>query len=110
MDFGIVPLLTESGFRRYVPKGEMKSAGLYGVNLFDCCSALFRSDIMDDVADLFKKLGFRPRVDIVGLRLKDDGYWSCFWIIRFGGFETERLLQEGLIMQRRKVSRLLRGK
>ena len=110
LDFGFPPLLTDTGFRRDVPKGEMKSIEFHGVNLYDYCRALFRSEVMDDVATLFKKLGFKNKVDIVNLRLKDDGYWSCLWTIRLSGFEAERLLQDGLIIQREKVDRLLQFK
>lgn len=79
---------------------------VYGTNLLDLCRALFRSEILEDVKNLLKKLGYHPRMDIDRIHLKDDGYCSCVWSTQLGGFDAQTLASNGLIIQRRKIHQL----
>ena len=68
--------------------------------------ALSRSEVLEDVQLLLRRLGFRPRLGISQPRYKDDGFWSCIWALRFGKEETLKLVRMGIIIQRDKVSRI----
>jgi hypothetical protein len=88
--------------RRSISAGHLRDCNIYGVPVLQYCGALHRSEILADVTSLFDRLGFRPKTRIACLFLKNDGFWSCHWILRFSECEMRRMRQMGLITQARK--------
>jgi len=82
---------------RNLYKSALKKTIIFDMSAYEYCSALSRSDILDDVSKLFERLGIKPRTDIMKLYLKDDGFWSCVWQLRFSGWDAQRMLSQGLI-------------
>lgn len=102
LDVGIIPIGIASAVGRAISIGKMKDLETFGVPLIDYCSTLFRSSVIDDVGYLFQRLGFDPHTRLSALRYKDDGSWSCIWVVRFGTSDTIRMMQMRLITQDRK--------
>jgi hypothetical protein len=89
-------------------KGKLVGAQVFGIPVVDYCAALFRSTVLDDVRELFERLGFKPRTTLAALRYKNDGFWSCIWTMRFDSTDTLELLRLGLITQSRKRDAMAR--
>ena len=89
--------------------GQREVRGLYtfGVPLVTFSRADGRSEVFDDVLELFIRLGFRPKLRLHSMYLKDNGFWSCNWCIRISSRECQRLREMGLIIQGRKVSKIV---
>jgi hypothetical protein len=102
LDVVIVPHSLASKIGRSVPRGVLSSVSVYGIPAIQYCETLFRSEILDDVNTLLRRLGLKPRTYMTGLRYKDDGYWSCIWISYFDSEDSQRLLQIGLLKQEAK--------
>jgi len=94
---------------RHIQKGDLVLLPLYGAPAFQSLTALYRSTILLDVARLFYKLGFNPKVQLSSLYMKNDGYWSCQWRLSIPSFETRMLLDLDLIRQERKKRLILIG-
>ncbi|MFY9605374.1 MAG: hypothetical protein WAS24_01425 [Thermoplasmata archaeon] len=94
---------------RNLCRSALKKMIVFDMSAYEYCSALSRSDILDDVSKLFERLGIKPRTDIMKLYLKDDGFWSCVWQLRFSGWDAQRMLSQGLISQARKKDALNRN-
>jgi hypothetical protein len=95
--------------RRTVPRGMLQKSEIYGIPLQLYLSTLCRSDVFDDVLELLTRIGLRPKISIASLSLKNDGYWSCFWMIRLRPPDTERLVHMGIITQHRKKLAVISG-
>lgn len=110
IDIVAVPHSLATKFGRTISRGSLSGVQLYGVPVIQYCETLFRSEILDDVNVLLRRLMLRPRTYMTSLRYKDDGYWSCIWTTYFDSEDSRRLLEIGLIRQERKRAALLRGK
>jgi len=73
-----------------------------GLNPLSYCEDRFPSEILREIRQLFERLGIHPTMRLTRLHLKDDGFWSAIWVLRFGTFETEALLKRNLIIGERK--------
>lgn len=108
MDVAVLPHpLTWRGTARILPISRLSTMEVYGLPAKDYCLAMCRSEIMNDLSILFKRLGFRPRLGIHSMYLKDDGFWSCNWLLAFRRREAIRLVSEGIVSQERKVLRTI---
>jgi hypothetical protein len=94
---------------RYIRRGDLALLPLNGTSALQSLTAVYRSTILQNVSCLFLKLGFNPKVRLSNIYLKDDGYWSCQWILRIPSFETKTLLELNLIRQERKRNRIING-
>lgn len=101
-----VPLYLIKDGSRSVGLQEIRNLVVNGMPAWDYLRVFCRSEVFDDVAALFRLLGFHPRYGVSGLRLKDDGFWSCLWVIRFSPTETQELVKRRIIIQRKKVERI----
>lgn len=108
IDVVTIPLSHASGIGRYISRGSLNGMLLYGVPATQFCEALFRSEILDDVNHLARRLSLRPRTLMTGLRYKDDGYWSSIWTSYFDSEDSRRMLEIGLIRQQAKRAALQR--
>ncbi len=103
LDVGTIPEASITAHDRGISKSVMSELQACGIRVLDYCNSLSRSEVLDDTRLLFTRLGFNPRLGISRLHLKDDGFWSCIWELRFGCDEAQRLVDMGLITQKRKV-------
>jgi hypothetical protein len=108
LDVCIVPIELTSTIGKAICKGKLVGAQVFGIPVVDYCAALFRSTVLDDVRELFERLGFKPRTTLAALRYKNDGFWSCIWTMRFDSTDTLELLRLGLITQSRKRDAMAR--
>jgi len=108
LDVCIVPIELTSTIGKAICKGKLAGAQVFGIPVVDYCAALFRSTVLDDVRELFQRLGFKPRTTLAALRYKNDGFWSCIWTMRFDSTDTLELLRLGLITQSRKRDAMAR--
>ena len=106
LDVATLPIQLVKNRSRSFPIGSLGSIDVFGVSALTYLRALSRSEVLEDVQLLLRRLGFRPRLGISQLRYKDDGFWSCIWALRFGKEETLKLVRMGIIIQRDKVSRI----
>ena len=91
---------------RYVPRGTLAPISLRGLPAIEYCERFCRSEVMDDVMTLLKRVGFKSTITLSRLYLKGDGRWSGVWTIRMGPSEATRLPKAGLVTQARKMSQL----
>jgi hypothetical protein len=84
---------------RTLSLSEIGDRHVFGVPLPDYCGLTARSGLLDDSASLFRRLGLHPRVKLVSLYLKDDGFWSCNWRISFPKSDVRGILEDGLVIQ-----------
>ncbi|MCU0859722.1 MAG: hypothetical protein MUE55_03965 [Thermoplasmata archaeon] len=96
--------LTWRGACRTLARGDIDHRMAFGVPVMGYCGAICRSELLDDIRDLLERLGFKTKLGIAHMYLKDDGFWSCNWIIRFSAFDSSRLVSDGLVTQERKVA------
>jgi hypothetical protein len=104
-----VPLCLLKSGRRSIGLWDIKNLVVNEMPISDYLSVFCRSEVFDDVAAIFRRLGFHPRHGISGLRLKDDGFWSCLWTIRFSPSEAQELVKRHIIIQRNKVEKITKA-
>jgi len=80
----------------------LRNSIVFDMPVLDYCSALARSGLLDDAIILFKKLGFKPKLGITCMYLKDDGRWSCTWRIGISRVDHQKLLEHNLVKQNLK--------
>jgi len=95
---------------RGIGNRQMAQITVFGVRVHEYVSAKCRSEILDDVRTLFNRLGMSPTMKINRLRLKEDGFWSCIWSLRFGSKDTMEIRKHGLVIQEKKRRALERRK
>jgi hypothetical protein len=76
---------------------ELENKLVFGIPVLDYCSLTARSELLDDSRILLRRMGLHPKLRIVSLYLKDDGYWSCNWRIIFPKADACRILDDGLV-------------
>jgi hypothetical protein len=97
-----LPFQYSTGMDRRIGKAMMGGIEVYGIPLTQYVSAMFRSEILEDVRVLFARLTAQPKISLERLCLKDDGFWSAIWTLRFGVVDTGTLFRRRLITQERK--------
>jgi len=98
LDLGTLPRDSKAtGNRRTIGLGCLKQSMVHGVPAIDYCLMTARSELLDDALLLFNRLGLTPKIRLTSLYLKDDGIWSCKWVIRFRKSDATELLQMGLV-------------
>jgi hypothetical protein len=102
LDLGILPSPPTEEDSRRISKGTLRDLTVFGVSVHDYCASSCRSEILDDVRILFARLGMAPSCRVSRLALKDDGFWSCIWELRFRSRDAKRLVGLGLVIQERK--------
>jgi len=100
LDLDSLPMRRESGTNsRTLCLANLRNSVVFGVPILDYCSALARSALLDDAIILFKKLGFKPKLGITCMYLKDDGLWSCIWQVGISRIDHQKLLEYNLVKQ-----------
>jgi hypothetical protein len=89
---------------------QMAQITVFGVQVHEYVSAICRSEILDDLRTLFNRLGMNPTMKINRLRLKENGFWSCIWSLRFGSKDTMEIRKHELVIQEKKRRALERRK
>jgi hypothetical protein len=102
LDLGILPSPPTEKDPRRISKGTLRNSTVFGVSVYDYCASSCRSEILDDVRILFSRLRMAPSSRVSRLALKDDGFWSCIWELRFCSHDARRLVGSALVTQRRK--------
>ena len=102
LDLGILPSPPSERNPRRISKGILRDSTIFGVSVHDYCASSSRSEILDDVRILFTRLEMAPRCGVSRLALKDDGFWSCIWELRFRSHDARKLVGLGLVTQERK--------
>jgi hypothetical protein len=103
------PRLSHGRSGRFLARRDIEGSTILGVPLATYCYGAYRSDIFEDVFGLLRRLGYEPTLRIHSLYLKDDGFWSCNWAINMNSSDCSRLVEVGLVIQRRKV-KLIEGR
>ena len=103
LDTEIIPRQLIPPTRRDVTKRTLEQSTIFGQPAIEYLEIKHRSEILDDVAQLFSKLEFDSIPVVKSLALKDDGFYSCIWELRFCKRETSRLVSLGLITQTNKI-------
>jgi len=106
LDLDLLPASIINGPNRNAPVGALRKHGVFGIPVADYLKMCCRSQILDEVQCLFNRIGVNPRKRIFSLHLKNDGFWSCIWGLHFTREETMILLQQGLVIQSRKIRRI----
>jgi len=91
---------------RTVSRGSLERMESAGIRILSHLQRDCRSEILDEVAMVASRLGFRPAVGVVSIRLKGNGQWSCVWTIEFDRDDVIRMVGSGIIIQGRKVDRV----
>jgi hypothetical protein len=110
LDAKALPASLASDGDRVVTKGVLAKLIPLGIDVLSHCNASNRSEVLEDVRGLFVRLGMNPILGVNHLYLKDDGFWSCIWELRFGVEQTEKLLSLGLIIGERKKKKAMRAR
>jgi hypothetical protein len=108
-DIDLLGLPIHVGWRgksRHVSTGVLQSRTVFEIPAIDFITAFSRSEVLDDVATLLRRLAFSPRVKLNSAYLKDDGFWSANWDLALPKRDCIRLLEHGLVIQDRKRKRL----
>lgn len=92
---------------RKVHKGFIRQTSVFGIPTLDYCQGLFRSEVLDDVNTIMRRLGIGTRISLVSMYLKDNGFWSCYWRIFIPRQHIAMLLSSGALTQKKKVARAL---
>ena len=106
INIGDIPMSVAKGGNRSIGLGEVTKLVIRGIPALHYLNAFCRSEIFDDVVSLIQRLDYTPRLRVSGLALKDNGFWSCVWLIRFPPEDVPRLVNEHIIIQRDKVGRI----
>jgi len=110
LDTSQIPDMLAHRTHGYVGKGLLDRLLLQGVVATDYLRSNCRSEILDDVCSLATRIGLSPRTDVERVTMKDDGFWSCVWTMRFGNEDARQLPSLGLVRQIRKRTALLVNK
>lgn len=102
LSLGEIPWLSPTARNRSLSKGSLAGLRVFDIPVLNYCRSFYRSEVLDDVRRLLVRLGFHPRMDVVRLSLKNDGYWSCVWGLSLGVWETKELVTKNLVTQHRK--------
>ena len=108
IDIATISLSLAQKSGRSIARGYLSRVQLYGMPAIQYCETLFRSEILDDVNVLSRRLTLKPRAYMTSLRYKDDGYWSCIWTTYFDSEDSQKMLEIGLIRQEAKRAALRR--
>ncbi len=106
LDSLAVPASPECLYDKAMGTIAMAKRTICSTNLLNYCQDHHRSEILDDLVELFERIGFHPTTRIHGLYLKKDGFWSCIWSIALGVEDAMKLRQFGIIIGLRKRARL----
>ncbi len=109
LDLMTLPCPQTANSPRKITHSKLKLASIYGFSLYDYCYSSFGSEVLEDVETLFNRLDILPIREIVALNLKDDGFWSCHWHLRFRARDARKLVRMALVVQERKVAALESG-
>jgi len=102
LDLEVLPSPPTEKDPRCISKGTLRDTKVFGMSVYDFCASSCRSEILDDVTILFTRLGLAPSCTVSRLALKDDGFWSCIWVLRFRSHDARRLVGMALVIQARK--------
>jgi hypothetical protein len=102
LDLGILPSPPSEKDPRRISKSTLRDSIVFGMSVHDYCASSSRSEILDDVRTLFTRLDMAPSCGVSRLALKDDGFWSCIWELRFCSHDARKLVGLGLVIQERK--------
>ena len=95
------------GERGFVGKSVLDRILLRGTTVTGYLRMNCRSEVFDDVFALLLRIGRTPRLDVKCMNMKEDGYWSCTWVISFGDRESRLLPSLGLVKQKHKLNALI---
>ncbi len=73
-NFELALAVIDGTLRRDFSKRDAKRGTIEGTELYSLCRAMYRSEILEDVAVLFRRHGFRAYTDLGVMRLKEDGF------------------------------------
>ncbi|HEX9907149.1 MAG TPA: hypothetical protein VGB78_01605 [Thermoplasmata archaeon] len=90
------------GSGRTVSGGSLRNVDIFGVPALTFLAAFSRSEILDDVLKLLRRLGLHPRIGVASIYLKDDGFWSVVWKIGMASSDTRLLDRLSIVTQRKK--------
>ncbi|MEM0343033.1 MAG: hypothetical protein QXU73_02105 [Thermoplasmata archaeon] len=108
LDFETVPLRMASyGSPPTIGIHAIRALEVFTVPLEDYCKALFKSEILWDLQSIATRIGLRPRIRLETMNLKQNGFWSCCWAMRFEGRDTLMLVRIGGILQQMKRTAVL---
>jgi hypothetical protein len=111
LDLAVLPRIRYSReHERVLGRRDMRGLEVFGIPLMNYCAGYFRSVVFDDVFRLLKRLELRPRILLRNMYLKDDGFWSCVWIIILGSADCRKLIDMRLVIQEKKVGAILASK
>jgi hypothetical protein len=106
LDSLAVPASPECHYDKAMGTRTMAKRAVCGTNLLNYCQGQHRSEILDDLAELFGRIGFHPTTRIHGLYLKKDGFWSCIWCIALGVEDAMKLRRSDIIIGLKKRNKL----
>jgi len=109
IDAALVPIDLITAQDRSIGMAVASRTDVFGMQLRGFAAAVYRSMILDDVANLSSRLGLRPSRRLNRIHLKDDGFWSCIWVLNFSGADCGKIADLGLVTQQRKIG-LLRSR
>ncbi len=98
LDFNTLP--RDQGASKHVRKlglSQLRLKMVYDIPAIDYCTMTARSELLDDALVLLRRLELKPKCRLNSLFLKDDGFWSCNWAIRFPNSDAQELLRMGLV-------------
>lgn len=104
LDFDVLGYSPREISGRKISGARLRTDETWTLPLRDYLRALCRSEVFDDVFHLLIRVGLHPKLLVSSLSLKNDGFWSCLWTIRFGASETTMLVKLGILTQKRKVA------
>ena len=108
LDLAVLPRIRYSREReRVLGRRDMGGLEVFGIPLMTFCAGCFRSVVFDDVLCLLKRLELQPQILLKNMYLKDDGFWSCNWIIILGASDCRKLIDMRLVIQEKKVEAIL---
>ncbi|MBE0518457.1 MAG: hypothetical protein IH630_04445 [Thermoplasmata archaeon] len=107
IDFSVLDrVIGHRGSGRNIMAGLLDLSCIHGINAIEYCRAFYDSEVIGDIKHLFDKLGLRPIKRLASIHLKDDGFYSCIWELRFRMRDTCRLLNMGMVTQERKARKI----
>ena len=107
LDTNRIPHALAHRVHGYVRRSLLDRVFVHGVVATEYLRVNCRSEIFDDVSILLSRIGLSPKMDVDRVFMKDDGYWSCIWIMHFGNKDARRLPSLGLVTQVHKRTVLL---
>jgi hypothetical protein len=110
LDFLALPKELARTADRGIGAGILGQIDAFGIPARDYVAMTSRSEILEDISALFRRLGFSPRMKLNRLHLKDNGYWSAFWLLVFYRNDALKLLDWGLVITEKKRTRMAAGR